>query len=145
MSEKKSLESEIEDAERLHGHLGPFLVIGVRMGRTAKQVLDVDLGGNDELRAFVSVPLSTPFSCVIDGIQVATRCTIGNQKLKVENSKEEIVARFERKNPSRVLRIRLNPGVAGTIVDRMSQGSSVEELAREVMRLSEGTLFSMEM
>jgi len=29
---------------------------------------------------------SVPFSCTIDGIQVATKCTIGNQKLKLIDS-----------------------------------------------------------
>ncbi len=144
MSEEESLESAIHDAENLHGHLGPFLVIGVRMGRMAKQVLGVDTSRNDGLRAHVSVPFSTPFSCIIDGIQVTTKCTIGNQKLKVRNSEKEIAAHFERKNPSRALRIRLKPKIAEGVLDRISKGSSVEELAREVARLPESELFMVE-
>lgn len=144
MFEEESLESAIHDAENLHGHLGPFLVIGVRMGRMAKQVLGVDTSRNDGLRAHVSVPFSTPFSCIIDGIQVTTKCTIGNQKLKVKNSEKEIAAYFERKNPSRALRIRLKSKIAEGVLDRISKGSSVEELAREVARLPESELFMVE-
>jgi len=37
---------------------------------------------------------SVPFSCVVDGIQVATKCTIGNKKLRLSSS-SGIAARFE--------------------------------------------------
>lgn len=144
MCEKESLESAIHDAENFHGHLGPFLVIGVRMGRIAKQVLGTDIG-DDDLRADVRVPLSTPFSCVLDGIQVTSRCTIGNQRLGVKNSEKEISAHFERKSPGRALRICLNPEIAEGVVERLSHGSSLEELAREVARLPESALFTVEM
>jgi len=144
VSEKKRLESAIHAAESLHGHLGPFLVIGVRMGRLALKTLGIGTSRSDELRADVNVPLSTPFSCIIDGIQATTQCTIGNQKLKVNDSEEEIVAYFERKNPNRALKIRLKPKIAEGIVGRMSHGSSAEELAREVARLRESGLFIVE-
>ena len=144
MSEKKRLESAIHAAESLHGHLGPFLVIGVKMGRIALKTLGIGTSRSDELRADVSVPLSTPFSCIIDGIQATTQCTIGNRKLKVNDSEEEIVAYFERKNPNRALKIRLIPKIAEGIVGRMSRDSSAEELAREVARLRDSGLFIVE-
>jgi formylmethanofuran dehydrogenase subunit E len=144
VSEEDGLESAISNAGRLHGHVGPFLVIGVRMGRIAEQMFGLDADKNGELRVDVYAPLSTPFSCVIDGIQATTRCTIGNQKLEVISSRREIVARFERKDSSRVLRIRLNTKIAEEIIDRMSRGSSVEELAFEIARLPESRLFTIE-
>jgi formylmethanofuran dehydrogenase subunit E len=53
----------IEKAADLHGHLGPFLVLGVRMGETAKKILKTA-----NLQVTAKLPLSTPFSCVLDGI-----------------------------------------------------------------------------
>jgi hypothetical protein len=38
------------------------------------------------LIARAKLPLSTPFSCILDGIQATTQCTIGNQKLRIKNS-----------------------------------------------------------
>jgi len=102
MSEKK-LESVIRDAVKLHGHLGPFLVIGVRMGTVAKRIL-ASSGNKDNLsRVIVKVPLRTPYSCILDGIQITTKCTIGNQRLKVEDSPEEITAEFQAQDANKTL------------------------------------------
>ena len=83
----------IKKAADFHGHLGPFLVFGVRMGLIGVRELAVK--GNEEvLRVTVMLRNSVPFSCVVDGIQVATKCTIGNRKLRLRSS-SGIAARFE--------------------------------------------------
>jgi formylmethanofuran dehydrogenase subunit E len=35
------MEAKTEKAADLHGHFGPFLVLGVRMGETAKKILEI--------------------------------------------------------------------------------------------------------
>jgi len=83
----------MKKAADFHGHLGPFLVMGVRMGLIG--VRELGMKGNDEkLRVTAMLRNSVPFSCVIDGIQVATKCTIGNKKLRLRNS-SGIAAKFE--------------------------------------------------
>lgn len=137
-SEKDRLKSLIEDAEKLHGHLGPFLVIGVRMGIIAQKTL------NEKMHATVKVPLSTPFSCIIDGVQATTKCTVGNQKLKVEDAKGEIIAYFKAPNPSKTLKITVNPKIVDELLRRLSEGASSEELAWEIARKPEHELFKIE-
>lgn len=137
-SEKDKLKSLIEDAEKLHGHLGPFLVIGVRMGMIAQKFLDKNL------HATVKTPFSTPFSCVIDGIQTATTCTVGNQRLKIENSKKEIVAYFKTLNPHKTLKITVNPQTVEELMGKLSEGVSNEELAWKIARKPEHELFRIE-
>ena len=137
-SEKDKLKSLIEDAEKLHGHLGPFLVIGVRMGMIAQKFLDKNL------HATVKTPFSTPFSCVIDGIQTATTCTVGNQRLKIENSKKEIVAYFKTLNPHKTLKITVNPKTVEELMGKLSEGISNEELAWKIARKPEHELFRIE-
>jgi len=105
--EKEKLSLTIKKAEELHGHLGPFLVIGVRIGETAKRMLEVE--SNEKLRATVKIPLKTPFSCILDGIQSTTQCTVGNQKLKIENSQREITVQFKLENPNSTLKIGCQP------------------------------------
>ena len=75
----------LEAARDFHGHLGPFLAMGVRAGliglrelRTAKESTD--------LRVKALLEYSIPYSCVLDGLQVTTGCTIGNKRLTLENS-----------------------------------------------------------
>ena len=83
----------MKKAVDFHGHLGPFLVIGVRMGLIGVRELGVK--GNEEmLHVTAMLKYSVPFSCVVDGIQVATKCTIGNRKLRLRSS-SGIAARFE--------------------------------------------------
>jgi formylmethanofuran dehydrogenase subunit E len=137
-SEKDKLKSLIEDAEKLHGHLGPFLVIGVRMGVIVQKIL------SEKMYATVKVPFSTPFSCVIDGVQSTTKCTVGNQKLKIEDSKGEIVAYFKASNPSKTLKITVNPKTVDELLRRFSEGASSEELAWEIARKPQHELFGIE-
>lgn len=87
--------SLLEKAAEFHGHLGPFLTIGVRMGLIGLKKLHKQ--SNDQLTIEASLPLHVPFSCVIDGLQVSTNCTIGNQKLSLKNS-DSIHAKFKREN-----------------------------------------------
>jgi len=60
---------EIRNAENLHGHLGPFLVIGVRIGMLAKGISNANTWESNKLRVTARLPLLTPFSCILDGIQ----------------------------------------------------------------------------
>lgn len=140
MSSQQELKSAIRDAEKLHGHLGPFLVIGVRMGKIAQNILSAR--EDDKLRAYARIPLLTPFSCILDGIQATTSCTVGNQRLNIENSKEMAV-RFELEH-DRVISIRVNREAVERLMGKISEGASNEELAWEIARMPEDRLFSIE-
>jgi formylmethanofuran dehydrogenase subunit E len=140
----REIPSLIENAAKLHGHLGPFLVIGVRMGEIAKRHLDVDEKNSRGLQASIKTPLSTPFSCVIDGIQAITSCTVGNQKLKIEKSMKEITARFKLQSSDKTMKISVNPRVARNLTEEMSKGADSEQLAAKIARLKEEQLFVLE-
>jgi formylmethanofuran dehydrogenase subunit E len=140
---KEELKSAIETAERLHGHLGPFLVVGVRMGRTAMEILNHDTDDH-ELRVTAKIPLQTPFSCVLDGIQATTKCTIGNQRLRIEDSQKEISATFEKQNSTKMLRVTVSQKVVEDLVNRASEGVSNEKLAWKIARTPVNRLFTIE-
>ena len=140
--EKEKLSLEIKKAETLHGHLGPFLVIGVRIGEVAKRILKVE--SNEKLRATAKIPLETPFSCVLDGIQSTTQCTVGNQKLKIENSQREITVQFKLENPNSTLKIGVNQQIIEELKQKFSQGATNQELAWKIVELPENQLFSIE-
>jgi formylmethanofuran dehydrogenase subunit E len=134
----------VEKAAEFHGHLGPFLVIGVRMGNMAKRILKPNIKENKKLQIAVKIPLLTPFSCILDGIQTTTQCTIGNQKLKTENSQKEITAHFELQNSSKAMKVSVNPKIIEELTNEMSKGFSNEELALKIASMSENQLFKME-
>ena len=132
----------IRDAQKLHGHLGPFLVIGVRMGAIAKRELSVADGECICLRANVKVPLFPPFSCLLDGIQASTSCTVGNQRLTIENG-EEICVNFTKQNGDKTVKITLNPRLAEELKKKLSEDALTEEFALKIAGLPENQVFQI--
>jgi len=86
MTEKKASidRNMIRSAVKFHGHLGPFLVLGLRMGLAAVQVLRPQ--GLHDLSAIVWSSRSPPQSCVVDGIQFSSGCTLGKGNIRVRSS-----------------------------------------------------------
>ncbi len=89
----------LEEAATFHGHLGPFLTIGYLAGKMATELLRPE--NIHDMRAIVNVPLKTPFSCIIDGVQCSSRCTLGKLNIEVKNS-EKITITFETRGGGRI-------------------------------------------
>ncbi|HTW92850.1 MAG TPA: formylmethanofuran dehydrogenase subunit E family protein [bacterium] len=64
----------LRQATRFHGHLGPWLVLGLKAGTYARRKL---AASPFELRARVSCPAGTPYTCFVDGVQFSSGCTMG--------------------------------------------------------------------
>ncbi|MFW6110469.1 MAG: FmdE family protein [Thermoproteota archaeon] len=137
------MKSNIRYAQVLHGHLGPFLVIGVRLGILAKQKLNLNSDEMSNLQVTAELPLLTPFSCILDGLQITTQCTLGNQKLRFKNSQGEIKIHFNHLNSPKEVSIHVNRRIAEELQHRLSQGASKEELAKEIISMPEDTLFAL--
>ena len=70
-----SLKDMIERGKEFHGHLGPFLVLGIRMGLSALKHLGST--GYSDIHSEVRSGSSPPMSCLADGVQISTGCTLG--------------------------------------------------------------------
>jgi formylmethanofuran dehydrogenase subunit E len=132
----------IKRAEGFHGHLGPFLVIGVRMGLIGVRELEVK-ENSEKLRVTAMLRHQVPFSCVVDGIQVATKCTIGNRKLKLIDS-PEIAAEFKLQEGDKVT-VTVNPTtfnrLRGSLLSENIPPEEVWKLAQMVASIPEEELF----
>jgi formylmethanofuran dehydrogenase subunit E len=80
---------------RFHGHIGPFLAVGLRMGLAANERIGRDPMG---MKATVRVEGRPPRSCVVDGIQYSTGCTLGKGNIAIEPDSKKISARFTGKS-----------------------------------------------
>ena len=138
----EKLDVILNRAEEFHGHLGPFLVLGVRMGLIGVRELKAK-GNEKKLRVTAMLKHSVPFSCVIDGIQVATKCTIGNKKLRLRNS-SGIAARFELQRGEQVT-VAVNPASFDTLKKKLLAENvppeEVRQLAQLVTSMPEEELF----
>lgn len=94
------MDAILKRAAEFHGHLGPFLVIGVRMGLIGLRELELKKRA-EKLHITALLKYSVPFSCVLDGLQVTTGCTLGNKKLTLKNS-PSITAEFQLPNKKQV-------------------------------------------
>jgi len=96
-----------------------------------------------KLRATAMLEYSVPFSCVIDGIQVATKCTIGNKKLRLRSS-PGITARFELQRGEQVT-VTVNPaafeGLKKELLAENVPPEEVRKLAQLVASMPEEELF----
>lgn len=141
---KQELGDILEKAVDFHGHLGPFLVLGVRMGLIGIRELEAKRG-NPKLRVTVMTKPSVPFSCVIDGIQVVTKCTIGNRKLRLRNSPKTVSAKFQILEGNMVT-VTLNLAKQEELEKLLSKHASfqrTEKIARNVISMPEKELFKV--
>jgi len=118
-------------------------VLGVRAGLIALRELR-SRQGDPELRVEVELPYRVPISCLLDGIQFSTGCTIGNKRLAFKEStdiimtfaKQETTAELTLKSDSRELLHSLFNG------QRLGE-ETLHELAHNLACLNEDRLFSI--
>ncbi|UCC58606.1 MAG: formylmethanofuran dehydrogenase subunit E family protein [Candidatus Bathyarchaeum sp.] len=134
----------LKRAVEFHGHLGPFLVLGLRMGLIGLRELNAKRR-EKKLRVTAKLKYSIPFSCVVDGLQIATKCTMGNKKLRIRNY-SGIEAKFEIEGGKQVT-VAVNSALFDTLKRELPSGNvpseEIRELARIVASTPEEELFTI--
>lgn len=115
---KSHLKTILREATDFHGHFGPFLTLGVRMGVTGLQKLGVE-PGDSRLHATVMLKYVAPISCILDGIQITTKCTVGNTRLAWKES-SQICVIFQLEGSKQQIRIRVNPAIVQELLARLA-------------------------
>jgi formylmethanofuran dehydrogenase subunit E len=142
MPQPNDLKSTIEYARKLHGHVGPYMVIGLKMGNAAKKALNTSDAESTHLKAEISVPLRPPASCLLDGIQVSTTCTVGNQRLQFKNAKT-IQATFTSQKDAKTVKITLTKHFGEQLEQKKKQDKLDESFAWEIAELPDNQLFNV--
>ncbi len=75
------MDTLLEQSARMHRHLCPRQVLGVRMGLLAGSILGLDLPQSGK-RLFTIVETD---GCAADAVSVATNCWVGRRTLRVED------------------------------------------------------------
>ncbi len=122
------------------------MVVGLRMGLLALRELDSDGWYGLSVRAMLRP--SPPDSCVLDGIQSSTGCTLGKGNITVEEGAGVSAEFLFRKEAIRVsLRPQVLEQIENVIGGHLMDGDhteSVEELAGRLVEMSDGELFEVE-
>jgi len=131
----------LERAIEFHGHLGPFLVLGLKMGLIAKERLKPE--GIHTLQATIKTKLRTPYSCVIDGIQVASSCTLGKNNIKIIEDVNIIESEFESKIIT--IKIKVKDKIIKKIISRNLKRNSPEmiKFSEKLRKIKNSDLFEI--
>ncbi|MDR2622880.1 MAG: nucleoside hydrolase [Dysgonamonadaceae bacterium] len=95
----------------LHGHLGIYAIIGVKMGIRAREYFNI---GIDDMEVESYAGSQPPVSCLNDGLQVSTGATLGHGLIRIAPGQDiRPEASFTFKN--KTIHIRLKPVYAQQI------------------------------
>lgn len=136
---RAALSEEIMSAAKdFHGHLGPFLVLGMRMGVSALRELNLKRG-DERLRVVARLSCRPPISCILDGLQLSSGCTLGNARLTVVESDRVSVGFFAQGGGA--LEIEVRP----SLIEELLRGAPEERegLAYKVAEMPEEELFTI--
>ncbi len=121
---------------KLHGHKCPAMPLGIRAGLAALRKLSVERAANKELFCLCETGSAHATMCFVDGVQVATSCTLGKSNLKkLEYSKNALtLIDLKRK---KAVRVALNPafqkkGLQSEFVKLRSQGIELQDIPAEI-------------
>ena len=108
-----------------HGHLGPFLILGVMAGLLANSLLGKDCF---KMKAIVVTKPSPPTSCFVDGVQFVTGCTMGKRNIRLKKGKSTSVVFLK---DGRAVRLRVND----ELLESINRIASEDESHKESLRL----------
>lgn len=113
-------------AVEFHRHLGPYLVLGLKAGLYANQVL-----GREPMKTKASIKTKTtpPQSCFADGVQFSTGCTLGKGNISLSEG-EGLVVTFEKNN--QILTLKLRKEITEEINSLPSEEKAWENLANDL-------------
>lgn len=130
-------EYSVRELAKFHGHLGPNIVLGYLMGKYASENLCSD---PFSLKAFVYCPKKTPESCIVDGIQLGSGCTLGKGNIEIIEN-QAICCEFT----SGVTTLKLTPKTMPPLPERDEDYElAIETYAEELYQMNPESLFEIE-
>ena len=127
--------------KNVHGHVGPWNVLGWRIGKAALRELG-SKWGEHELDVVCHVPLEMPYSCLADGLVVGTGNSIGRLDIRLAEAftAADIHVSIRRKDKTGPVLI-FKPSAAYLEKIRARPDTELEALAHECGELPEKNLF----
>ena|SRR3989338_10290168 len=129
----------LKDAIDFHGHLGPYLVLGILMGELAIKKLRCKK--HFGIGAIVRGAIKKPVSCLIDGIQISTGCTYGKGNIEKKNGKT-IQVLFKNLENNKGIRINLNKNLIVRL-GHLNGHKESEAFARGLLKTNYINLFEV--
>ena len=127
----------LKQAINFHGHLGPYLVLGLLSGEYALKKLKARAHFGLEVKVWGAK--NKPKSCLIDGLQLSTGCTYGKGNITKYNGKV-IKADFLNPETNQKLSLVLKDEIIKKLTLAVDHPLS-ERLARELYKTKPDFIF----
>ena len=124
---------ELVELKRFHGHLGPYAVIGYRMGQIARQKYP------GKIFATLYSGSKRPMSCMADGVQLSSCCTLGKNNIRIL---EEGRAVAEFGDGTDITRFETKQSVLEIIISSCTHQKE-EQLSLDIFNISDEDLFNI--
>lgn len=131
-------EQTLKEAKKFHGHLGPYLALGLKAGTLAKKTLSAE---HKRLTAQVTLRLEKPVSCFLDGIQVSSGCTMGKRNITAIEG-EGISVSFQSEDKKTVT-IKVKESMLSWIRTLKVTKESEEDISQQIMLKKNEDLFEI--
>ena len=131
------LNETLKKLEEFHGHVGPYVLIGYKMGQIANKEL-----GKDPFckNAVIFIGCSPPISCIVDGIQLSSGCTLGKGNIFIKNE-NSAKAEFSNKSGKKIS-IELNSEIRKEI-DKTVTEENILSYSEKLYERSDEELFKI--
>ena len=127
MQYKRQRRLNYRDTVRFHGHDGPFLALGFKLGRFL--IRELKPCGIMGLRIRVKTKTQKPYTCLIDGLQCVARTTMGKGNIMINGSLKQDIW-VHAKSGKRSLKFKMSP----LAWDICLHAYDLEKAARRVLR-----------
>ncbi len=134
------LELDWEEARRFHGHLGPWLALGMKMGAEAMRMLQAR--PHFGVQVVAGCRAEPPVSCLIDGLQWMTGATYGKRNILLQEQ-EEVFVSVRNTQTGVEVAMTLLPGIPGQI-SRWFEEEGDELSARRLWEMPAERLFRLQ-
>ena len=131
----KKMNETLKQIQQFHGHLGPYAVIGFRMGKVANEKLGSDPFNK---KAVVWTGTKPPLSCIVDGIQMSSGCTLGKGNLTVKD--DGIPKALFSTEDGKQVKIRLKNQIKNEIDETVTQ-ENIINYSERIFEKSDSELF----
>lgn len=130
--------------KQMHGHVGPWNVLGWRIGKAALSEFDTTWGRH-QLDFICYIPMATPYSCVADGLVIGTGNSIGRLDIRLAevmstNLISIAVCRKDGTGPILIFR----PNLEYLKQIESSAMEDLKELAQQCSEMKESELYKIE-
>lgn len=126
-----------------HGHVGPWNVLGWRIGKAALRELDAEWGEHS-IDIVCYLPMQTPYTCLVDGVAVGTGNSQGRMDLRMAEAMalELIHVTVRRTDMSGPILV-FQPEIEYLHKIESRPVEELESLSKECRELEESRIFSI--